>query len=291
MKVSEILHAQAERVGFDPEKLKELVSNPALQIEVPNEFVNAMNTGLLTVKEAKINGEIKKHFTGIALSSMDTTIAEMMDEYQLTDDVKGTIKGEESTYSKIKLFTKALADLKDQHASAAGGDKKKLVDQINDMNGQISALKTQMATELSATENKWLNKFMDTSITSHFEKYDYAMEHVPGNIQAMTARQLMEQKLAEKGGKIKYNDGKIALVSATDDALPFTIDNKPVEFNAFADSIVFDNKLAKVKGAPAPAPQGGLPLPNNGANPNKIIAPAAKGQIQSALADLRGGSM
>jgi hypothetical protein len=290
MKVSEILHAQAERVGFDPEKLKELVSNPALQIEVPNEFVNAMNTGLLTVKEAKINGEIKKHFTGIALSSMDTTIAEMMDEYQLTDDVKGTIKGEESTYSKIKLFTKALADLKDQHASAAGGDKKKLVDQINDMNGQISALKTQMATELSATENKWLNKFMDTSITSHFEKYDYAMEHVPGNIQAMTARQLMEQKLAEKGGKIKYNDGKIALVSATDDALPFTIDNKPVEFNAFADSIVFDNKLAKVKGAPATPPPNTPPI-NNGANPNKIIAPAAKGQIQSALADLRGGSM
>lgn len=290
MKVSEIIHAQAERVGFDPEKLKEIVSNPALQIEVPNEFVNAMNTGLLTISEAKINGEIKKHFTGGALRSIDVTIEEMMDEYQLPDDVKGTIKSDPSSYSKLKLFTKALSDLKDQHASAAGGDKKKLVDQINDMNGQISALKTQMATELSATENKWLNKFMDTSITSHFEKYDYAMEHVPGNIQAMTARQLMEQKLAEKGGKVKYNDGKIALVSATDDALPFTIDNKPVEFNAFADSIVFDNKLAKVKGATVTPPPPGTP-PVNGGQPNKIIAPAAKGQIQSALADLRGGSM
>lgn len=289
MKVSEILHALSERIGYTGD-LKDIVTNPALQIEAPADFVSGINSSLLTISEAKINGDIKKHFTGTALGSMDATIFDLMEEYQLADDVKGTIKGEASTYAKLKLFTKALSDLKDQHATAASGDKKKLVDQINDMNGQISALKTQMSNELAATENKWLSKFMDTSIASHFEKYDYAMENVPTNIQAMTARQLMEQKLNEKGGKLKYNDGKIALVSATDDALPFTVDNKPVEFNAFADSIVFDNKLAKVKGTPAPAPGGGLPPINNGGQPGKIVAPAAKGQIQTALADLRGGS-
>jgi len=288
MKVSEVLHALSERIGYAGD-LKELVTNPSLQVELPNDFVSNINTGLLTVKEAKINGEVKKHFTHIALTPLDNTIAEMMEEYQMADDVKASIKGEDSTYSKVKLFTKALAELKDQHATAASGDKKKLVDQINEMNSQISTLKTQMTNEIQATESKWLNKFLDTSITSHFEKYDYAMDHVPSTTQAMIARQLMEQKLAEKGGKVKYNDGKIALVSATDDALPFTIDNKPVDFNTFADRIVSDEKLIKVKGAPGAPPAGGLP-PTNGAQPNNLVAPAAKSQIQTALADLRGGS-
>lgn len=289
MKVSEVIHALSERIGYTGD-LKELVTNPALQVEVPADFTSGINTSLLTVSEAKINGEIKKHFTGGALRSIDVTIEEMMDEYQLPDDVKGTIKSDPSSYSKLKLFTKALAEKKDQDASAASGDKKKLVDQINDMNSQISSLKTQMTNELQATENKWLNKFIDTSIASHFEKYDYAMENTPASVQAKIARQLMDEYLAEKGGKVKYNDGKIALVSATDDALPFTIDNKPVEFNAFADSIVSEHKLIKVKGAPVIPPAGGNVPPTNGANPNKIIAPAAKGQLQSALADLRSGS-
>ena len=71
----------------------------------------------------------------------------------------------------------------------------------------------------------------------------------------------------------KYIDGKIVLVSATDDALPFTIDNKQVEFNSFADSVVYENKLARVKGSMPPPPQGNTPQPNMPAN--KILSPAA----------------
>ena len=211
-----------------------------------------------------------------------------MDEYQFGDDIKTTLKSEQSTYARMKLFTKALADLKDQHSKASAGDKGALVNQINELNATVSTLKEVMKTELSNSEIKWLNKFMDTSINSHFEKYDYAMEGVPSNIQAMTARQLFDQKLNEKGGKQKYIDGKIVLVSATDDALPFTIDNKQVEFNSFADSVVYENKLARVKGSMPPPPQGNTPQPNMPTN--KILAPAAKAATSQALADLRAGS-
>ena len=113
------------------------------------------------------------------------------------------------------------------------------------------------------------------------------MEGVPTNIQAMTARQLFEQKLNEKGGKQKFVDGKIVLVSNTDDALPFTIDNKQVDFNSFADSIVYDNKLARVKGATPPPPIG---TPPQHAPMKPITTPAAKAQTSQALADLRAGS-
>lgn len=288
MNAGELISQLAERTGYASDTLKDMLSNPALsQINLPDDFKQSVNSNLLTIKEAQINGDIKKHFTGVILGSADATINELMDEYGLPDDVKGTLKGEQSTYARIKLFTKALADLKDQHASAASGDKKKLVDQINELNGALATLKDQMKNEITATENKWLTKFMDNTINGHFEKYDYAMENVPANIQAMTARQLFEQNLAEKGGKLKYVDGKIQLVSATDDALPFTIDNKPVDFTAFADSIIYDNKLARVKGVPTPAP---VPAPTGNAPAPTTISVAAKNAIAKSLADLRAGS-
>jgi hypothetical protein len=289
MNVSELLQELGNRSGYDTDKLKDIVTNPALMgLAIPDDFKSTINTGLLTIKEAQINPEIKKHFTGVVLGNADATLNELMDEYQFGDDIKTTLKSEQSTYARMKLFTKALADLKDQHSKASAGDKGALVNQINELNATVSTLKEVMKTELSNSEIKWLNKFMDTSINSHFEKYDYAMEGVPSNIQAMTARQLFDQKLNEKGGKQKYIDGKIVLVSATDDALPFTIDNKQVEFNSFADSVVYENKLARVKGSMPPPPQGNTPQPNMPAN--KILSPAAKAATSQALADLRAGS-
>jgi|688.fasta_scaffold593571_1 hypothetical protein len=289
MNVSELLQELGNRSGYDTDKLKDIVTNPALMgLAIPDDFKSTINTGLLTIKEAQINPEIKKHFTGVVLGNADATLNELMDEYQFGDDIKSTLKSEQSTYARMKLFTKALADVKDQHAASMGGDKNKIVSENSELRSQLLAKDDKYKNDLSATEIKWLNKFMDTSINSHFEKYDYAMEGVPSNIQAMTARQLFDQKLNEKGGKQKYIDGKIVLVSATDDALPFTIDNKQVEFNSFADSVVYENKLARVKGSMPAPPQGNTPQPNMPAN--KILAPAAKAATSQALADLRAGS-
>jgi hypothetical protein len=288
MTVAELLHEIGVRVGYDTDKLKDIVTKPELMnLAVPDDLKVSVSTGLLTVKEAQINPDVKKYFTGVVLGNADATLNELMDEYQFGDDIKTTLKSEQSTYARIKLFTKALADKKDELATAGAGDKSKLVTQINELNATINTLKDTMKNELTATEQKWLNKFMDTSINSHFEKYDYAMEGVPANIQAMTARQLFEQKLAEKGGKQKYVDGKIVLVSTADDALPFTIDNKQVEFNSFADSVVYENKLARVKGTTPPPTSNGTSTPTPTPRPG---APAANKAIQSALADLRGGS-
>lgn len=288
MNVSELLQELGNRSGYDTDKLKDIVTNPVLMgLNIPDDFKSSIGTGLLTVKEAQINPDIKKHFTGVVLGNADATLNELMEEYAIPDDVKGALKTEQSTYARMKLFTRALADLKDQASKASAGDKGALVNQINELNATITTLKDTMKNDLSASELKWLNKFMDTSINSHFEKYDYAMEGVPTNIQAMTARQLFEQKLNEKGGKQKFVDGKIVLVSNTDDALPFTIDNKQVDFNSFADSIVFDNKLARVKGATPPPPAG---TPPQHAPMKPITTPAAKAQTSQALADLRAGS-
>jgi hypothetical protein len=168
-----------------------------------------------------------------------------------------------------------------------GGEKKTLVEQINKLNAEIASAKDQLKAETARIDNEWRGKFGDHLVNSKFTQYDYAMDTIPVDVQATSARTLFERKLAEKGGKMKFVDGKVTLVSSTDDALPFTIDNKPVEFDSFADSVVAENKLIKVKGAPAPSPS---PTPTPTPVPTKITTPAAKSQVSSALQDLRAGS-
>jgi len=150
MNVSELLQELGNRSGYDTDKLKDIVTNPALMgLAIPDDFKSTINTGLLTIKEAQINPEIKKHFTGVVLGNADATLNELMDEYQFGDDIKSTLKSEQSTYARMKLFTKALADLKDQHSKASAGDKGALVNQINELNATVSTLKEAMKTELS----------------------------------------------------------------------------------------------------------------------------------------------
>lgn len=128
-------------------------------------------------------------------------------------------------------------------------------------------------------------KYPTWSVNAQFKAYDYAMDTIPAEVQASSARTLFESKLAEKGGRMKYQDGKMVLVSSTDEALPFTIDNKPVVFEDFADQVVSEYKLIKVKGAPNPNPNPN-PMPNPNPQPQKVVAPAGKLAVSQALKDL-----
>ena len=288
MNAGELINHIADRTGYDTTALKDILSNPELsKINLPDDFKPSLNN-LLTVKEAQINPDIKKHFTALALAGADTTLSGLMDEYQLPDDIRTALTTEQNTYARIKLFTKALADLKDQHAQANSGDKSKLVAQISELNTLVNTLKESAKNEVESTNQKWLNQFMDEKMNGHFKAYDYANKDVDPRVHVKTARSIFDEELTAKGGKVVYTNNAIKLVSATDDALPFTIDNKEVPFEEFADRVVYSSKMANVKGSTPPPTQTQAPTPLS--PPNSNVAPAAKIQISSALEDLRKGS-
>lgn len=210
---------------------------------------------------------------------------EGLGEYGLPDDSRNVITGEANTFEKIKLLTKAVADVKEEAAKAVGGDKAKLVDEINKLNSAINTLKDQSKAEVGKVNSDWQGKVSDMIVNGKFKGYDYAMDTIPPEVQAESARTMFERKLAEKGGRMKYQDGKMVLVSATDEALPFTIDNKPVVFEDFADQVVSEYKLIKVKGQPNPNPNPN-PMPNPNPQPQKVVAPAGKLAVSQALKDL-----
>lgn len=282
MNLSELVTNLAERLDIPSDKIQGIIDNPTLaQVTLPEEVVSTFKANFITMKEAQKNLALKKHFAGVHLGSVDAIINEMFDEYKVPDDVKSGIVAEGNTFEKVKMFSKYLASLKDEALKATGGDKAKLAEQITALNAEIVKLKDTAKAEVAQVNQSWESRLTNGIIDGHFKGYQYAMDNIPTEVQSKTARTLFEEKLKEKGGRIKYTEDGIKLVSSQDESLDFTIDHKPVAFKDFADSVMAEAKLLKVKGEPTP----GRPTPTPAPGGAGVKAPAALSAIDRALAD------
>lgn len=287
MNLLELIEQLSERTGFNiaDESLKPIVSNAALtQIQIPTEFVSTLNRNLMTESEAKINGNVKKHFTATALNGVDAKVKEILDEYGFDEDAKTGIFAEQNSYNRIKLLAQSISDLKDKSISATGGEKKALIDKINELTGLVNAEKAARANDIASVNAKWTSTLTDKEINSMFSNYDYAMD-LDKEIQIQTARNVWERELKNKGGKYVYSDDGLKLVNAETPDLPFTIDNKQVDVKQFTEGVLAQNKLLKVTKAPV---QGATPQPAAQPLPGNTTA---KAQVSKALADFRAGAL
>lgn len=289
MTLAEYIQSISERVGIDnaDEALKQIVTNPALsQITIPPTIVSQTNSKLMTEDEAKINPMIKKHFTGTALNTIDTKIKEVLESYDFDDETRSEILAEASTYNRIPLLAKAISDARQKAISATGGEKKALLDKVNELQGLLNQERDARRQDIEKINSNWQSQLTDKELQAMFSGYDYALD-LDKDVTIATARNLWEKKLREKGGKYVYTNDGIKLVSNDAPDLPFTIDNKTVDVRAFTESVLAEAKMLKVNKAPTP-----MNAPVQAPTPmgQKPAAPAAKSQTSKALADFRAGS-
>ena len=291
MTLAEFIQELSERVQIDAadEQLKALVMNPALSnVQVPSNVAASVQQRLMTENEAKINPVVKKHFTGTALSTVDSKIKDLLDEFSFDEETKASILTEQSTYNRIPMLAKAIADTKDRSITATGGEKKALVDKINELQNLLNAEKEARKADINNVNSQWESKLTDKELYAMFSGYNYALD-LDKDITISTARGLWEKKLKEKGGKYQFTNDGLKLVNAEAPDLPFTIDNKTVDVKSFTENVLAEAKLLKVQGQ-APATPTQTPTPTPTAQVSKPTAPAAKSAISKALADFRAGS-
>ena len=290
MTLAEFIQELSERVQIDAadEQLKALVMNPALSnVQVPASVAASVQQRLMTENEAKINPVVKKHFTGTALSTVDSKIKDLLDEFSFDDETKTSILTEQSTYNRIPMLAKAIADAKDRSISATGGEKKALVDKISELQNLLNAEKEGRKSDIFNVNSQWESKLTEKELYAMFSQYNYALD-LDKDITISTAKGLWEKKLKEKGGKYIFSNDGLKLVNAEAPDLPFTIDNKTVDVKSFTENVLAEAKLLKVQGQ-APASPASTPTPA----PVQVVkqtAPAAKAATSKALADFRAGS-
>lgn len=291
MNLAEFIQNIADRIGMDnaDEQLKQIVTNPSLSsITIPSNIASGVQGKLMTEDEAKYNPIIKKHFTASALNAVDLKIKDVIESYQFDEDIKSSIMNEQSSYNRIGLLAKAISDSREKAISATGGEKKALLDKINELSTLLNTEKDSRKKDIDVVNSQWQQQLTDKELHSMFTVYDYSLD-LDRDVTIATARNLWEKKLRERGGKYVYDQNGLKLVNNDAPDLPFTIDNKPVDIRNFTEAVLADAKLLKVKGASNAAPVAGQPVPTP--LPNKPIAPAAKMQVSQALADFRAGSV
>ncbi len=275
MTLAEFIQELSERVQIDAadEQLKALVMNPALSnVQVPSSVAASVQQRLMTENEAKINPVVKKHFTGTALSTVDSKIKDLLDEFSFDDETKTSILTEQSTYNRIPMLAKAIADAKDRSISATGGEKKALVDKISELQNLLNAEKEGRKSDIYNVNSQWESKLTEKELYAMFSQYNYALD-LDKDITISTAKGLWEKKLKERGGKYIFSNDGLKLVNAEAPDLPFTIDNKTVDVKSFTENVLAEAKLLKVQGQ-APASPASTPTPSP-VNVAKQTAPAS----------------
>lgn len=290
MTLAEFIQELSDRVQIDAadEQLKALVMNPALSnVQIPSNVVASVQSKLMTETEAKTNYNIKKHFTATALGSVDSKINDLLNEFGFDEETKGQVLAEQSTFNRIPMLAKAIADMKEKSISATGGEKKALVDKISELQNLLNAEKEARKSDIDRVNSQWQSQLTEKELYAMFSQYNYALD-LDKDVTISTAKGLWEKKLKEKGGKYMFTNDGLKLVNAEAPDLPFTIDNKTVDVKSFTENVLAEAKLLKVQGA-APATPASTPTPAPVKTPVSA-APAAKSMVSKALADFRAGS-
>lgn len=254
--LGEFINSALQRAGIasDNEYLKRVLQNPELTKEtVPDEIVSQFNSTLLTLDQAKTNYDLKNHFYGAALAPVEKELQNLATAYELSDEDIAEINSVKSTFSKIPAL-KAKLDLAIQRkAAASGGDKNKHAEEIVRLNAEIAAAKAEKEALSSRITSEYENKLVDMALSNFMNQYSYT-DAIPKDVAAMTARNIFEQTVNSKRAKYKLVNNELSLVNADDETLPFMQENQPVQFKAFVDKIVADNKLLKTATPAPPTP-------------------------------------
>ena len=272
MKLSELLNNVMIAAGIpgDDENLKKLLGNPALnQDDIPANWEQA-SSNIMTVDTAKYHPAVKSHFYGAALNPVETELQKLMEAYEFGDEDKAEFTGIKSTYQKIPLLKEKIDALMTKKATANSGDSKKYADQISQLNAEIVKIKQEAQRQVQEVENQRINELKDLHIDSMLNGYNY-IKTLSKDVAKVSAKTLMNQYLDSKGAKVKIENGKLALVNAQDEALPYVENNQPVEFKALLDRIVADNRMLDLGGVPSATTPGQVVTPHTSSPGSSFI--------------------
>ena len=260
--VGEFINAALIKAGVAPDNefLKKILTNAELTKEtVPDELVSQFNSTLLTIDQAKTNYDLKNHFYGAALAPVNKELQNLATAFELSDEEIAEINGVKSTFERIPLLQNKLNAAIQKKAAASGGDKGKHAEEIVRLNAEIAAAKAEKDNATREISSRYENQILDMALNNFMNQYSYT-EAIPKDVAAMTARNIFDQTVTSKRAKYKLVNNELTLVNADDESLPFMQENQPVQFKAFVDKIVADNKLLKTAPPtppPAPSARGG----------------------------------
>lgn len=148
-KLKDFLTALAKKAGMDTEgaTVKDFFS--ALpETEVPEDVQKGIDNSLISLTDAKNNHpEIKNYYQKQSLDGVDKVLNDLLSEYELDETDKQEVINTRSTYQRVPLLTKKIADLITKKHAADPKDKKAIQQEIDNLHTAIKAEKEGRAAD------------------------------------------------------------------------------------------------------------------------------------------------
>lgn len=251
MLIGEFLNTMAAKLGAqqNPHLVSLLANNQLTQAEIHDDLANLLNTGLMSLDGAKNNSDVQNHFKPIILKGVD----ERLDAIAKQFGFESELAAEKSTYKRAEIIASKMQSLIDAEKNKNGQPSEK----ENQLNQQLQQLQSQLQTAIAAKDGEIAqlkqaheSQLLSMLIDAELGDKPYANDAIPRNVNVMTARNLVDAMLKEKGVVAINDNGTLRLKQAANPTLDYMDEGfKPVSYSSFADKVLADSKMLRVSTA------------------------------------------
>lgn len=301
MKLGDFLNKLFQDVGiaYDDPSVKSILSSQSIiELDIADDLTSKVLSNLLTEEAAQANPRIKSLLTAKALNPIDSKIEALAEKHGLQDkwmqyrdaNVRRNPDGRFNTYDAMEKFNEFVAEeTKNKFAASnTGGDKTKLVKDLEDLNAKMLSTKTEYENKIAQLETERKNDRVNWTLDNLFSSYRYAMEEslkMPKDACIETAKIIANRKLKESGLKVVADEGG-NIVLRTNEDTPYFEQNKQVSVNDYLSKVFADNNLLQTSAPAAPAASAAPVIASAPANASKGQS-AAMNKLAAQIAEIQ----
>lgn len=206
----------AKKAGMDPESdaVKGFFSTLP-DTEVPEDVQKGVDNSLISLTDAKNNHpEIKNYYQKQSLDSVDKTLSDLLDEFDLDEVDKQAILAERSTYKRVPLATKKIAELQAKKAGAGTNkDKAEIQKEIDALHRQIAAEKEGRTAEKTQYEQALQNIKIQAKIDAILGGFKTIHDDMDPEIKGTVLQTVINKALQDNNAKFGLDEqGRTVLV-------------------------------------------------------------------------------
>lgn len=294
VKLKDFIIGLARKAGFDPASEAAKPFFDAIpDTDVPEDVQKGVDNNLISITDAKNNHPIlKNHYHKQALDGIDSTIVDLMAEMEVDEETKAAILAEKSSFKRVPLLTKKIAELTAAKAGATAPDKKEIQKQIDALHTQIAAEKTARANDKKSFDDQlkgYQVKYkVDTLLSAHKTIHD----DLDPEVKSTVINTLITKALQDNQAKFDFDDQGNFTLLKQDGTNYYGENHQQITPAQFIEQTLAKTKQLKVSPAANPAnPQRGNQQPKRAdGQPENTGQQAVTDLNAQALKDFAEGS-
>lgn len=246
MKLSESLKSLATLSGIkeDDANLVKLLA-ATNTIDVDDTLAATLGTSLLTMDAAKNNPTLKSHFTGQALSTLDSKIDAQLVKFGLSEEEIAEIKGIKSSYERVEKLTELVA----KNTESKSGNNKTVSEKAQ---AKLETEKAELIKQLGLKETEYKDSLTgfkkDFMLNNLLAGMQYTLpDELGASEKTAMVKSILTSKMNELGVVFDLDNDK--LIPKTKENTIYYKNNQPISTEDFVKQILTEKKLVKVADA------------------------------------------